>query len=597
MTRGDLLFAGMIVLLGVTGRLASGRHPDGKRRSDCTFFSAGTHAEPHWWGRGGDPKWALLPGWKRAACWWLVLGVSLGLRFWRTGTVVLLVATVGPALGLLAVRAVRAWYGWQHYRDRVQPLHYALAGELDMPLSVKPSSWLTVPPDYASNKDAQVIVYPPAEFTGSDQARQAIVRTVTTKLGGIEAPEVTWRLQGKNPRIIFAHSEPPPSPPLGWSDVAELAERAGPDEIVFGLGKKRVAVAASLATDSPHVAFNMGTGGGKTNLGSVSALQFLHRGDVAAVIDAKLISYPCLRGLPNVAYAGMVGEIHDLLVAFGEELERRNSKALAGLQPSGAIRADVGPRLVLFAEELNFVVPQLKAYWAALRELDKSLPKRSPALAALGNVSFAGRQVRMHIFFIGQMITAAATGANDSSVRGNIGISCMARYTPSSWSKMTAVPMPPVPTVPGRIQVVTAAGVRETQVPYLHLDDKDEAVADAAARWAREYAVNGKFTRCPDWMPGAVAVPGVPGLPQIEQGGSDLGFVPGTCPVVPALPPTAVTLTKARELGILQLSKAAANKASQRPGFPDSIGWDGPARIWDALDLKAWQDGKVRVLR
>jgi hypothetical protein len=130
-------------------------------------------------------------------------------------------------------------------------------------------------------------------------------------------------------------------------------------------------------------------------------------------------------------------------------------------------------------------------------------------------------------------------------------------------------------------------------VPYLHLDDKDEAVAAVAAAWAREFAVNGTFTACPAGMPGAVAVPGVPVRPQIGQGGPEQPVVPGT----PELPPTAVTLAKARELDIIRLSKAAANKASQRAGFPEHVGWDGPARLFDALELKAWQDGKVKVLR
>ena len=101
------------------------------------------------------------------------------------------------------------------------------------------------------------------------------------------------------------------------------------------------------ATDSPHVGLNMGSGGGKTNTSSFGALQFLHRGDIVAIIDAKLISYPWARGLPNVSYAGTIAEIHDLLVGLGAELQRRNEVSLAGLQPSGAIDADVGPRIIL----------------------------------------------------------------------------------------------------------------------------------------------------------------------------------------------------------------------------------------------------------
>ena len=59
------------------------------------------------------------------------------------------------------------------------------------------------------------------------------------------------------------------------------------------------------------------------------------------------------------------------------------------------------------------------------------------------------------------------------------------------------IPMPAQNTTPGRIQVVTGEGVRETQVPYLHLDDKDEDVAEEAVRWARDLAVSGTVALIP----------------------------------------------------------------------------------------------------
>jgi hypothetical protein len=48
---------------------------------------------------------------------------------------------------------------------------------------------------------------------------------------------------------------------------------------------------------------------------------------------------------------------------------------------------------------------------------------------------------------------------------------------------------------------------------------------------------------------------------------------------------------------MLPCSLDAARKAAQRPGFPEVRGWDGPAALYAAADLRAFQESKVRVLR
>jgi hypothetical protein len=577
----------LLRLLRVLWRFAVGKHLDGKRRSDSTFFAAGTYAEPHYWGRGEESKWALLPGWKRAMFRWIPVLLLLGWWQWRTGTEWTLGIAGGVALGLMALYAIAAWRDFGHYRTKMLPLHHALAPVLDIPMATRPRTWLDVPRDYGERPDAEITVYPPPSFTASDRDKEDVTRAVTAKLG-IEAPDADWSgLAGSKPRIIFTKSEPPPGY-LEWPDVEAAVAGILADEVLFGLGKHRVPVAGSLAVDSPHVGLNSGSGGGKTNTASLCALQFLHRGDISAFIDAKLISYPWARGLPNVSYAGTIAEIHDLLVWLGGELDRRNKVSLAGLQPSGAIYANVGPRIVVFAEELNFLIPKLKRHWADLRAWDKMLPKRSPAIDAIGDLAFAGRQVHMHVFFIGQMLTAAATGSNDSSVRGNIGIALMARYTPQSWKAMSALAMPPVPTTPGRVQVVTAGGIRETQVPYLHLDDKNEAVATVAAQWAQKYATSGTLTVCPAGMPGAT-VQGVPVGRQLVRVGSEQPIVLGQGPVVP-YPAGSATLREMADAGLFR-TVDAARKAAQRNGFT-VVGERDRANLYDLNEIRAHITGK-----
>ena len=105
----------------------------------------------------------------------------------------------------------------------------------------------------------------------------------------------------------------------------------------------------------------------------------------------------------------------------------------------------------------------------------------------------------MHEFLIAQMLTAESTGVKDSTIRSNAGIKAMVRPDAPGWNMVVGkhIPMPPQTTIPGRIQLVTGQTVRETQVPYLHLDDKDEAVADEAVEWARQLAVSGTVAKIP----------------------------------------------------------------------------------------------------
>ena len=129
------------------------------------------------------------------------------------------------------------------------------------------------------------------------------------------------------------------------------------------------------------------------------------------------------------------------------------------------------------------------------------------------------------------------------------------------------VPMPPPSTIPGRIQLVTGDGVRETQVPYLHLDDHDEDVAEEAVRWARELAVSGIVAQIPS---GPEGVP--PQLwPASVLGQAPLAIEAGQEPeprTVPGSAPALMTIAEAVDDGIFgPLSLEAARKRVQRAGL------------------------------
>lgn len=130
---------------------------------------------------------------------------------------------------------------------------------------------------------------------------------------------------------------------------------------------------------------------------------------------------------------------------------------------------------------------------------------------------FAGRQVRVHVLSIAQMLSVRASG---SEARENMAVRILGRYSANAW-KMLAPEhvMPPPSRVPGRVQVVTAA-VHETQAAW------------QAPREAREYATAGTVTVCPAGMPGVTAAPR---RPELEHGASD------QC-VVTASPPRRMAL-------------------------------------------------------
>ena len=88
---------GRVMVLAL--RFAAGA-PLGKRRTDATFLSRGTHVVggvPGWFTTGQLGRWAWLPGWQRAAVRWAAVAAAIGLYAWPLIT--------GAVLGGLAVAA------------------------------------------------------------------------------------------------------------------------------------------------------------------------------------------------------------------------------------------------------------------------------------------------------------------------------------------------------------------------------------------------------------------------------------------------------------------------------------------------------------
>jgi hypothetical protein len=415
----------------------------------------------------------------------------------------------------------------------------------------------------------------PSGWPADDKDKHRLAAIASAKLG-IESPEVSWRLAGPKPQLELTAAQPPPAK-VALADVRDAIDRARPDEVVWGLGKRRAVVKTSLSGDSPHAGLSMGSGAGKSVTARAFLAQMLYRGCVGMILDYKMISHQWAAGLPNVLIYRRPHEIHDVLLWLGGEAERRNEVALAGADLDGNVHAVVGPRLIVVCEELNATMSKLRAHWRAERNEDRSLPQRSPALEALDSVNLMGRQVLMNLLYMGQRLSVKAIGG-DGDARESIGVIAFGRYKPSNWKMLAGDhPMPSPSLAPGRIQIVTDH-VREAQAVLME------------GREARELATAGTVAALPYGMPGVPAVAGgtaalisSPGQP----------FVPETEPVVLAPGGTRVTLSEAVGEGIVACKLHAIRKAAQRdPEFPARAGMRGLAGEYDAVLLAEWDAGR-----
>jgi hypothetical protein len=526
--------------LGVVWRFLSGHRRDDK---------PGRVRRAAWRTGGALTVLALVAGWFASpqVTAWIVVGLAI------SGLVL--------SIGL----AVRLSLGWRHYRRWLRPLHLAAHPVAQVDRRRPARQWLAVEPDRS-----KAVLALPSGWPADDKDKQRLVAITAAKLG-IESPEVSWRLAGPKPQLELTASQPPPRRVV-LADVRDAIDRAKPDQMVWGLGKRGAVVDSSLSGDSPHLGLSMGSGAGKSVTAGWLLAQMLYRGCIGLVLDHKMISHQWAAGLPNVAIARRPHEIYQALVWLGREVERRNEVALAGADMDGNVHATVGPRLIVVGEELNATVTRQRAYWRQIRGKDD--PVRSPALEALDSASFMGRQILTNIMYIGQRLSVKASGG-DGDARENIGVLAFGRYTPSNWKMLAGDhPMPPKSLTPGRIQLVTDR-VRETQAVY----------TTAAER--RALALAGEIGVPRSDMPFVGRVPGTPELTPVPGPGQP--FVPGTG-TAPLLPSGRVTLRQAIDDGVITtLNLEALRKASQRDGFPGRAGHRGLAGEWDAVELAEWE--------
>ena len=258
-------------------RFATGA-PLGKRRTDATFLSRGTHpvgGVPGWFTTGQPGRWAYLPGWQRAAVRWAAVAAAIGLyaRPLITAAVLggLAVGGRGGAGPPLAAGAVRARGGppglpaavrLPRHRPRRQPA--AVAG---------------CPARLAASPDAVVTLTYPAAWNPDAAKQKNIDEVIRRHLGGdltgtFGPHTATWR-----------HPPAPPARALfdGYTLPAHRIHLA-----TLPGGRKWI---ADLENEEPHLFIAAGTGGGKTATAALAAAHARAHGWLIDIIDPKRRSY------------------------------------------------------------------------------------------------------------------------------------------------------------------------------------------------------------------------------------------------------------------------------------------------------------------
>lgn len=574
--------AGWFVLMA--WRFASGQPMDGRRRTDASFWHPGTGAvamrmtdsEAFWSATAGRPatRWSLRAGWDRAArrlgtatALWVLLYGS------RTARAVLGLAVL-VAAGYGVLRAVQAVRQWQHMRDVVMPLHITLGKALGLPATLRPEDWLTVPVDYRSDPETTVRVQLPEDWAGDANARKAIVSIVVGKLSG--EWDSAFHMAGR-PYVSF---RPAPTPParVGLAELRPLMEAAPEPVFILGIGIRDSAVSINFDDDSPHLAVSAGSGGGKSTIAKVVNMQVLRKGGQAVFLDGKRNSHKWARGLPGVTYYRDTAEIHDALVRLGEEMDRRQ-------RVTDELDDDPGfPRIAITFEEMNMVTPRLIRHWAAIKE--KEDPKMSPALEALADISFAGRNVKMNLVGIAQKLTAKTFGMPGGEPRENFSYKLLARYQLPTW-KMLAPEVWPAPKStdhPGRAQLVGGGRARAVQIG----NPSDSEAIEWATSGVRQHGTVTVSGDPGDLGEEAVTVTDRPHLSVVEDDGQ----------------PQRYTLKEAIEKGIIRtpdgepasIKYDALRQAKSRdPEFPDGEK-RGKSDTFTAEELNRWYRNRPRAV-
>ncbi|MGW3604293.1 helicase HerA domain-containing protein [Micromonospora sp. NPDC005161] len=472
------------------------------------------------------------------------LGLQTGVRLHVDATLGNLTPRLAKPLSP-AETAVRAWYG-----EHVEPVVRWL------PERAQRAAWAVQRAARPATSRLDVfrrpgeVLGPRIELTAetpylTKEQRQLVAAIIASKIPVSDLVE-SWQQVGPRVTATWTVRKRPPAR-VGLAEVLAHLPRLAEYEFFLGLGAGDKPVTISLRDDSPHIAVSAGTGAGKSVLAELLAVQVLARGGRVVILDRKG-SHRWALGLDRVDYCSRAEQMHAALVRLAVLADERNTLAM-----HEADDWDCGERVLVICEELNATIGQLANFWAEAR--GKGEPKRSPAIAALGDLLFMGRSAKVNVLAVAQMLTARAIGGPEA--RENFGCRLLARYTVNAWKMLTPEAAMPRPSRHlGRWQLVIGGQATETQVAYLTTAEA-RALATAADVHAHPRV-------CADMPAQALSSP--------SRESADM------------------TLREAIDEGILPWTLAATQKRLQRRrgAVPTPTGRRGTHDLYARDDLAAW---------
>lgn len=224
-----------------------------------------------------------------------------------------------------------------------------------------------------------------------------------------------------------------------------------------------------FAASAPHMLVVGPTGVGATTFLRGQLVHFLNRGARVLVLDRRE-SYRSRRWAvehPDVTYVADVGSMHAELVWLSDELTDRMASPdpWADRRPVVVVVPDLGPTKAM-----------LERYWSEIRQ--KGDPRRSPAVEALWEVLYAGRDLGVHLVAGTQLPT---NDVLDRRVRENFGVKVVSdRASSQTWRMLAPDVDPPVRgTVRGRWHLVVDGERTKFQGLNWTPDDARTAAAPA----------------------------------------------------------------------------------------------------------------------
>lgn len=445
---------GRVGFLGFIYRFVTCRPLDGHARTDATFLHAGTKPFTK---SGHTPYFNYWPGWRRGVLLTrvppllLLLAALLLLGGWIFSVKEISLAALLPIAGLFVILQWWMTEGVSYARRRrFERSHLSpLRGAIIALLKTRDGIRLQLDQGLirASSPGPTGRVYLPPKHPMPDGDRENLLELIQARMGS-EAIDGRYNMEGSTPFLeLFVPVQPPAL--VSWE---EAIGQGDPENPLLGMSASGC-VRWDLHMESPHLVIAGGSGSGKSELIAFAVAQLMRGGGGAIVLDPKYSSHLWLFNVPGVLYCSEAQMIHDTILWLDEELR---SRGRSSQQPGW----EIPDRLVVMVEERNSLQTLLRELWGEIR--DPSMPRTSPALAALDRLSSQGRSLGIHILLAGQETAERAIGS-----RANFGAFAVAGRMPANKWKLTgAARKPAISTRPGRFGYVCGDTVTVFQAAY-----------------------------------------------------------------------------------------------------------------------------------